>query len=102
MTSKKDFLIVCLVGTPILWRENQSTLSTVTHGESGMVCRMTKQNDSNVVPVEEFWQRKVDKLHTLYDYNVISQDEYVEGLVRLGFKLKDVLKSLEEENNGEE
>ena len=67
-----------------------------------MVCRMTKQNDSNVVPVEEFWQRKVDKLHTLYDYNVISQDEYVEGLVRLGFKLKDVLKSLEEENNGEE
>ena len=67
-----------------------------------MVCRMTKQNDSNVVPVEEFWQRKVEKLHTLYDYNVISQDEYVEGLVRLGFKLKDVLKSLEEENNGEE
>ena len=102
MTSKKDFLIVCLVGTSILWRENQSTLSTVTHGESGMACRMTKRNDSNVVPVEEFWQRKVDKLHTLYDYNVISQDEYVEGLVRLGFKLKDVLKSLEEENNGEE
>ena len=67
-----------------------------------MACRMTKRNDSNVVPVEEFWQRKVDKLHTLYDYNVISQDEYVEGLVRLGFKLKDVLKSLEEENNGEE
>ena len=59
-----------------------------------MVCRMTKQNDSNVVPVEEFWQRKVDKL---YDYNVISKDEYVEGLVRLGFKLKDVLESLEEE-----
>ena len=67
-----------------------------------MVCRMTKRNDNNVVPVEEFWQRKVDKLHTLYDYNVISQDEYVEGLVRLGFKLKDVLKSLEEENNDEE
>ena len=63
---------------------------------------MSKRNDTNIVPVEEFWQRKVDKLHTLYDYNVISQDEYVEGLVRLGFKLKDVLKSLEEENNGEE
>ena len=62
-----------------------------------MVCRMTKRNDNNVVPVEEFWQRKVDKLHTLYDYGVINQDEYVEGLVRLGFKLKDVLKSLEEE-----
>ena len=62
-----------------------------------MVCRMTKQNDSNVVPVEEFWQRKVDKLHVLHDYGVISKDEYVEGLVRLGFKLKDVLESLEEE-----
>ncbi len=62
-----------------------------------MVCRMTKRNDNNVVPVEEFWQRKVDKLHVLYDYNVISKDEYVEGLVRLGFKLKDVLESLEEE-----
>ena len=55
-----------------------------------MVCRMTKRN-SNVISVEEFWQRKVDKLHVLYDYNVISKDEYVEGLVRLGFKLKDVL-----------
>ena len=66
-----------------------------------MVCRMTKRN-SNVISVEEFWQRKVDKLNTLYDYGVISKDEYVEGLVRLGFKLKDVLKSLEEENNGEE
>lgn len=62
-----------------------------------MVCRMTKQNDNNVVPVEEFWQRKVDKLHVLYDYGVISKDEYVEGLVRLGFKLKDVLESLKEE-----
>lgn len=90
-------MIVCLVGTSILCGENQSILSTVTHGESNMVCRMTKRNDSNVVPVEEFWQRKVDKLHVLYDYNVISKDEYVEGLVRLGFKLKDVLESLEEE-----
>lgn len=62
-----------------------------------MVCRMTKRNDSNVISVEEFWQRKVDKLSMLYDYNVISKDEYVEGLVRLGFKLKDVLESLEEE-----
>ena len=62
-----------------------------------MVCRMTKRNNSNIVPVEEFWQRKMDKLSILYDYNVISKEEYVEGLVRLGFKLKDVLESLEEE-----
>jgi len=52
--------------------------------------------------VEEFWQRKVDKINTLYDYNVISKDEYVEGLVRLGFKMNDVLKSLEEKSNDEE
>tara|TARA_R100001086_G_C11716513_1_gene225674 strand:- start:217 stop:408 length:192 start_codon:yes stop_codon:yes gene_type:complete len=63
---------------------------------------MSKRNDTNIVPVEEFWQRKVDKLHTLYDYNVISQDEYVEGLVRLGFKLKDVLIAIGEEEDDEE
>ena len=90
-------MIVCPVGTSIQCVASRSILSTARHGESGMVCRMTKQNDSNVVPVEEFWQRKVDKLHVLYDYGVISKDEYVEGLVRLGFKLKDVLESLEEE-----
>lgn len=67
-----------------------------------MVCRMSKRNDTNIVPVEEFWQRKVDKLNTLYDYDVISKDEYVEGLVRLGFKMNDVLKSLEEKSNDEE
>lgn len=63
-----------------------------------MVCRMKKRNDNNVVPVGEFWQRKVDSLHTLYDYRRISKDEYVEGLVHLGFKMKDVLKSLEEKD----
>ena len=62
-----------------------------------MVCRMNKKDTTNLVPVEEFLQRKVDKLNTLHDYGVISKDEYVEGLVRLGFKLKDVLESLEEE-----
>ena len=62
-----------------------------------MVCRMNKKDTTNLVPVEEFWQRKVDKLNTIHDYGVISKDEYVEGLVRLGFKLKDVLESLEEE-----
>lgn len=63
-----------------------------------MVCRMTKRNDTNVVPVEEFWQRKVDRLHTLFDYGRISKDEYIEGLVRLGFKMKDILESLEEDD----
>ena len=97
MTSKKDFLIECRVGISISWRENQSTLSTAIDGKNNMVCRMNKKDTTNLVPVEEFWQRKVDKLNTLHDYGVISKDEYVEGLVRRGFKLKDVLESLEEE-----
>ena len=57
---------------------------------------MTKNEDNNIVPVEEFWQRKVDRIRTLYDYRVISKDEYAEGLVRLGFQMKDILESLEE------
>jgi len=57
---------------------------------------MTKNEDNNIVPVEEFWQRKVDRIRTLYDYKVISKDEYAEGLVRLGFQMKDILESLEE------
>lgn len=61
-----------------------------------MVCRMKKWNDSNIIPVEEFWQRKVDSLHTLFDYGRISKDEYVKGLVRLGFQMKDIIESLEE------
>lgn len=61
-----------------------------------MVDFMNKKTEDNIVPVEEFWQRKVDKLHTLYDYGRISKDEYVEGLVRLGFQMKEILESLEE------
>lgn len=57
---------------------------------------MTKNEDSNIVTVDEFWQRKVDRMCTLYDHKVISKDEYVEGLVRLGFQMKDILESLEE------
>ena len=62
-----------------------------------MVCRMTTRKDNNVVPVEEFWQRKVDRMRREYDYRRISKDEYVEGLVRLGFQKKDIIESLEEE-----
>jgi hypothetical protein len=63
-----------------------------------MVCRMKKRNDNNVVPVGEFWQRKVDRMCTLYDYRRISKDEYVKGLVRLGFQMKDIIESLEEKD----
>ena len=94
-------MIVCLVGTSIQCVANRSILSTAIDGKNNMVCRMNKKDTTNLVPVEEFWQRKVDKLNTLHDYGVISQDEYVEGLVRLGFKLKDVLTAIGEEEEEE-
>jgi len=87
---------VCLAGSFRLSGARQSTLPTVSGGKKRMEKYMTKRNDSNVVPVEEFWQRKVDRIRTLYDYKVISKDEYAEGLVRLGFQMKDILESLEE------
>jgi len=87
---------VCLAGSFRLSGAKQSTLPTVSGGKKRMEKYMTKRNDSNVVPVDEFWQRKVDRMCTLYDCKVISKDEYVEGLVRLGFQMKDILESLEE------
>jgi hypothetical protein len=87
---------VCLAGSFHLSGARQSTLPTVSGGKKRMEKYMTK-NEDNIVPVEEFWQRKVDRLHTLFDYERISKDEYVEGLVRLGFQMKDILESLEKE-----
>ena len=93
----RDVMSVCLAGSFRLSGAKQSTLPTVSGGKKRTEKYMTKNEDNNIVPVEEFWQRKVDRIRTLYDYKVISKDEYAEGLVRLGFKLKDVLESLEEE-----
>ena len=60
-----------------------------------MTCRMTKktQDDetNNVVPVADFWQRKVNKINTLYAYGAIGTEEYIEEMVRLGFTQKQIL-----------
>tara|TARA_R100001015_G_C4628732_1_gene189021 strand:+ start:927 stop:1124 length:198 start_codon:yes stop_codon:yes gene_type:complete len=64
-----------------------------------MTCRMTKKNEDNVVPVQDFWQLKVNKINTLYAYGAINTDKYIEELVRLGFTKKQILDDL---NDNEE
>jgi len=58
-----------------------------------MTCRMVKKNKDgeNVVPIEDFWQRKVNKINTLYAYGAIGTEEYIEEMVRLGFTQKQIL-----------
>ena len=57
-----------------------------------MTCRMTKETtEDNVVPVEDFWHRKVNKINTLYAYGAIDTKEYIEEMVRLGFTQKQIL-----------
>jgi len=57
-----------------------------------MTCRMTKETtEDNVVPVEDFWQKKVNKINTLYAYGAIGTEEYIEEMVRLGFTQKQIL-----------
>lgn len=54
---------------------------------------MVKKNKDgeNVVPIEDFWQRKVNKINTLYAYGAIGTEEYIEEMVRLGFTQKQIL-----------
>jgi hypothetical protein len=60
---------------------------------------MTKKYDDNIVPVQDFWQRKVNKINTLYAYGAIDMDTYIEELVRLGFTKKQILDDLNNEED---
>jgi hypothetical protein len=60
-----------------------------------MTCRMTKKTEDNIVPVEDFWQRKVNKINTLYAYGAIGTEEYIEEMVRLGFTQKQILDDMQ-------
>ena len=62
-----------------------------------MTCRMTKKTEDNIVPVEDFWQRKVNKINTLYAYGAIGTEEYIEEMVRLGFTQKQLLDDMKED-----
>tara|TARA_R110000787_G_scaffold106641_2_gene214384 strand:+ start:359 stop:550 length:192 start_codon:yes stop_codon:yes gene_type:complete len=54
---------------------------------------MTKKNKDgdNVVPVQRFWQEKVNKINQQYAYGAIDTDQYFESMVRLGFTKKQIL-----------
>jgi|TARA_R110001583_G_C5379175_1_gene383510 hypothetical protein len=56
---------------------------------------MTKKTEDNIVPVEDFWQRKVNKINTLYAYGAIGTEEYIEEMVRLGFTQKQILDDMQ-------
>ena len=57
-----------------------------------MTCRLVKKTTGgNVIPVEYFWQKKVNKINTLYAYGAIGTEEYIEEMVRLGFTQKQIL-----------
>lgn len=63
-----------------------------------MTCRMTKETTKdNVVPVEDFWQKKVNKINTLYAYGAIDTEEYIKNMVRLGFTKKQILDDMKED-----
>ncbi len=63
-----------------------------------MTCRMTKETtEDNVVPVEDFWQKKVNKINTLYAYGAIDTEEYIKNMVRLGFTKKQILDDMKED-----
>ena len=62
-----------------------------------MTCRMTKKTtEDNVVPVEDFWQKKVNKINTLYAYGAIDTEEYIKNMVRLGFTKKQILDDMDD------
>lgn len=44
-----------------------------------------------IVSVEEFWNRKVEKLKILYTYGAISEDKFINDMVNLGFTKKQII-----------
>jgi hypothetical protein len=63
-----------------------------------MTCRLVKKTTGgNVVPVEYFWQKKVNKINTLYAYGAIDTEEYIKSMVMLGFTKKQLLDDIKED-----
>ena len=57
-------------------------------------CMITKtpttKPTAEIVSVEEFWNRKVEKLKVLYAYGAISEDKFIKDMVNLGFTKKQI------------
>lgn len=56
---------------------------------------MTTQTPTNkptavIVSVQEFWNRKVERVKTLYAYGAITEDKFIYEMVNLGFTQKQI------------
>ena len=51
-----------------------------------------------IIPVEEVWDRLLDRYEKRYAYGVDSVETYIANMKHMGFEEEDVLNSLEEDN----
>lgn len=55
------------------------------------------EDKDNVVSVQEFWQRKVTRIQTLYNYDAISEDKFIKEMLHLGYTEKQLFANDEDE-----
>ena len=51
----------------------------------------TTKPTADIISVQEFWNRKVEKLKVLYTYGAISEDKFIKDMVNLGFAKKQII-----------
>ena len=51
----------------------------------------TTKPTADIISVQEFWNRKVQKLKILYTYGAISEDKFIKDMVNLGFTKKQII-----------
>ena len=51
----------------------------------------TTKPTADIISVQEFWNRKVEKLKVLYTYGAISEDKFIKDMVNLGFTKKQII-----------
>lgn len=49
-----------------------------------------KPTTAVIVSVQEFWNRKVERVKTLYAYGAITEDKFIYEMVNLGFTQKQI------------
>ena len=49
-----------------------------------------KPTTAVIVSVQEFWNRKVERVKTLYSYGAITEDKFIYEMVNLGFTQKQI------------
>ena len=51
----------------------------------------TTKPTADIISVQEFWNRKVERLKILYTYGSISEDKFIKDMVNLGFTKKQII-----------